>query len=294
MIEDNKGCAEAIAVPRRPRCLAVGSGKGGVGKTMVSVGLSMALVDMGYRVLLFDADMGLANVDLQMGLDPLFTLQDVVYGGCSLERAVISIENGPDVLASSSGAREMTTINEISREMLVDDLIRFSANYDFLIVDTEAGIGPGAITFLQAMPQVDVIVMNEPTSVMDAYSLIKILSGSVHPPEIRLVVNNVRTETEGHNLAKRMNEAASRFLGRTFGLAGIILHDPVVGDAIRARCSVVHFAPDSAPAIGLRSLARSVVEASKARNHGKPMERKAFEQISLVDACDAKVEKGGA
>ena len=288
--QQKDNASETSVVARQLRCLAIGSGKGGVGKTMVSVGVSHALVDLGYRVLLFDADMGLANVDLQMGLEPRFTLQDVVYGGCSLERAVIAGTNGPDVLPSSSGAREMVTLNEVRREMLVDELISFASRYDFLIIDTEAGIGPGAIAFLQNMPQVNVVLMNEPTSVMDAYSLIKILSGVPHAPEIRLIINNVKSEHEGVVLAKRLNEATKRFLGRTFETAGIVLHDLVVGDAIRARKSVLRFAPESAPAAGLRSLAHSVVAASKARESGRALSRSAFETITRIgdDGKDAE------
>lgn len=276
------------AVPRQLRCLAIGSGKGGVGKTVVSVGLSISLVEMGYRVLLFDADLGLANVDLQIGIDPVFTLQDVVYGDCPLDQAVVSVPNGPDILASSSGACEMATMGESRRDMLVDDLITFSSGYDFLIIDTEAGLGAGAITFLQAMPQVNVVLVNEPTSVMDAYSLIKVLSSQPVPPEIRLVINSVETEAEGRQLAGRLNEASARFLGRTFEIAGIVLYDAVVGDAIRARRSVVHFAPESAPALCLRDLARSVISASKAREFGKPMNRDSFGNIM------ASVEQGEA
>ena len=280
------------SVPRQLRCLAIGSGKGGVGKTVVSVGLSIALVEMGYRVLLFDADLGLANVDLQMGINPTFTLQDVVYGDCPIARAVTRVPNGPDVLAASSGAREMTTINEGRREMLVNELIQFSADYDYLIIDTEAGIGPGAISFLKAMPQVNVVVANEPTSVMDAYSLIKILANEPVPPEVRLIVNSVKTEEEGMRLAHRLNETAARFIGRTFELAGVVLHDLVVSDAIRARQSVLHFAPDSAPAICIRNIARALVSANKAREHGKPLNRKAFGNIAGVGgADDASQEK---
>ncbi|MBN2164442.1 MAG: AAA family ATPase [Pontiellaceae bacterium] len=288
MENQNRTTNDCPAVARQLRCIAIGSGKGGVGKTTVSVGLSHALVDLGYRVLLFDADMGLANVDLQMGLEPKFTLQDVVYGGCSLERAIIASPGAPDVLASSSGAREMVSLNEVRREMLVDELISFSARYDFLIIDTEAGIGPGAIAFLQTMPQVNIVVMNEPTSVMDAYSLIKILSGMPHPPEVRLIINNVKSEREGLILASRLNEATKRFLGRTFEVSGIILHDLVVGDAIRARQSVLHFAPESAPALGLRNLARSVLAANKARESSKALSRSAFETITKI-GNDGKV-----
>lgn len=276
-------------VPRQLRCLAIGSGKGGVGKTVVSVGLSVALVEMGYRVLLFDADLGLANVDLQMGVDPIFTLQDVVYGECPIERAVVSVPNGPDILAASSGAREMVSMGESRREMLVDELIAFSANYDYLIIDTEAGIGAGAIAFLQAMPQVNVVVANEPTSVMDAYSLIKILSSLPVSPEIRLIINSVKTEEEGRRLAARLNEATKRFMGRTFETAGIVLYDPVVGDAIRARRSVVHFAPESAPARCLRHLARWIVAANKARAFGKPMDRSAFGNLASIGVDETAV-----
>lgn len=279
------------AVPRQLRCLAIGSGKGGVGKTVVSVGLSVALVEMGYRVLLFDADMGLANVDLQIGTDPMFTLQDVVYGDCPLEQAVVSVPNGPDILAASSGAREMATMSESRRDLLINDLIAFSAGYDFLIIDTEAGIGAGAIAFLTGMPQVNVVVANEPTSVMDAYSLIKILSSQPVAPEIRLVVNSVKTEDEGVRLAARLNEASARFLGRTIETAGIILYDSVVGDAIRARRSVVHFAPQSAPAICLRHLAHSVVSASKAREFGKPLNRSAFGNLASAGESVDNQEK---
>ncbi|MDZ8117270.1 MinD/ParA family protein [Pontiella agarivorans] len=288
-MEPKEQTAEAT-VSRQLRCLAIGSGKGGVGKTVISVGLSVALVEMGYRVLLFDADLGLANVDLQIGIDPVFTLQDVVYGECPLEQAVASVPGGPDVLAASSGAREMATMSESRREMLVDDLIRFSAGYDFLIIDTEAGIGAGAIAFLQAMPQVNVVVANEPTSVMDAYSLIKILSAEPVPPEIRLVVNSVKTEEEGQRLAMRLNETMKRFLGRTIEIAGIVLYDSVVGDAIRARRSVVHFAPQSAPAIGLRHLAHSIVSSNKARDFGKPMDRSAFGNMATVGQSGAGSE----
>lgn len=287
MMENQKGQKNMdVAVPRQLRCLAIGSGKGGVGKTVMSVGLSNALVEMGYRVLLFDADLGLANVDLQMGLNPAYTLQDVVYGDCPLAKAVVQVPNGPDVIAASSGAREMTTINEARREMLVDELIRFSADYDYLIIDTEAGIGPGAISFLQAMPQVNVVVANEPTSVMDAYSLIKILANVQTPPEIRLIVNSVKSEEEGMWLASRLNQTAERFLGRTFEVAGVVLHDLVVGDAIRARQSVLHFSPSSAPSICIRNIARGIVAANKARTHGKPLDRKAFGNLAGIGTGD--------
>lgn len=293
MEQKNQNAEKNVAVSRQLRCLAIGGGKGGVGKTVISVGLSIALSEMGYRVLLFDADLGLANVDLQIGVDPKYTLQDVVYGDCPIGDAVISVPHGPDILAASSGACEMAAMGESRREMLVDELISFSAAYDYLIIDTEAGIGPGAISFLQAIPQVNVVVANEPTSIMDAYSLIKILSSVQVPPEIRLIINSVRTQEEGYKLAEKLNQTALRFLGRKFDVAGIVLHDLIVGDAIRARKSVVRFAPKSAPAQCLRNLARSIVSSSKSRSHGKPMSREAFGNLALPGEKEAKAEAQG-
>jgi flagellar biosynthesis protein FlhG len=281
----DNGVKEA-SVPRRLRCLAIGSGKGGVGKTMVSVGVATVLTEMGYRVLLFDADMGLANVDLQIGADPKFTLQDVVFGDCPLEKAVVGVPGGPDIIAASSGAREMVSMSPARREMLAEQLIRFSVGYDFLIIDTEAGIGDGAIQFLRSMPQVNVVVANEPTSIMDAYSLIKILLEDPNAPEIRLIINQVQSQEEGQQLAARLNDITGRFLGKKLKLAGIVLHDLVVGDAIRARCSVVKFAPKSKPSLCLYELARSILASNQAREHGKPMDRKAFHSLAGIPAAD--------
>lgn len=275
------------SVARQLRCMAIGSGKGGVGKTVCSVGLSTALTRMGYRVLLFDADLGLANVDLQIGANPVFTLQDVVYGNCALERAVVSVPNGPDILAASSGSREMVAMGEARRDLLVDQLIKYAASYDYLIIDTEAGIGSGAITFLSAVPQVGVVVANEPTSIMDAYALIKILYESPNPPEIRLIINQVRDIEEGKVLAERLNGIARRFLGRSLEVAGIITHDLVVGDAIRARRSVVTYAPKSGPAQCLQALARTVSANVQAREHGKALNRDVFDRLTGMGATTA-------
>ena len=283
----------SATVSRRLRCLAVGSGKGGVGKTMVSVGLAMALSSRGYKVLLFDADLGLANVDLQIGVDPAFTLQDVLYGDCSLERAVVSVPNGPDVLAAASGIQEMVTMAPGRREMLVNDLIAFSASYDYLIVDTEAGIGPGAITFLRSVPEVYVVVANEPTSVMDAYSLVKILREKTGAPvpDVQLVINSVQTLEEGRELSARLNRISEQFLGCRLGVAGIILHDFAVRDAIRARQSVLRYAPNSAPSRCIMELAGFISDPNRFREGERGMDRGSFEHLAQIAASDEIAEE---
>ncbi len=251
----------------RLRCIAVGSGKGGVGKTMISVGLACALAQMKFRVLLVDADLGLANVDIQMGLDPKITMQDVIFGNHKLPDAVISAPDGFDVLAGSTGVAEMADLGRARQQMFVDELIVFAGQYDFLIIDVGAGIGSAVTTFLATAPEVAVVVANEPTSIMDAYSLIKVLGRQAAPPALSLIVNMVHSQEEGRLLASRLNAVATKFLGLAARLSGIVVYERVVGDAIRAGIPVPRFAAGSEAAKSLRLLARDFAHHHQARAH---------------------------
>lgn len=241
------------------RCVAVGSGKGGVGKTVLSVGLSMALSEMGRRVLLFDGDMGLANVDLQMGLVAEYTLQDVLFGQCTLEQACLSVENGPDVLVSASGAPELVDLGEARRRLFIEDLFRFAAGYDFFLVDTGAGIGRSTTDFLAACPEVLVVLTNEPTSLMDAYALIKTLHLRTKGQSLGVVVNMVDSIDEGEELFGRLDSIARQFIGAKLALEGVIVYDRRVSDAIRSQSSIVRHAANGAVAHCLRDLAVRLV-----------------------------------
>ncbi len=244
--------------PVGARCIAIGSGKGGVGKTVVSVGLALSLCERGQRVLLFDGDMGLANVDLQMGLVPAFTIQDVIFGHCSLENACMRIEGGPDVLVSASGAPELADLSPARRQLFIEDLFRFSSNYDYFLIDTGAGIGRGSTDFLAACPEVLVVLTNEPTSLMDAYALIKTLHlrGEVHG--LGVIVNMVDSLDEGERVFSRLNAIARQFLGVSLALAGVLVYDRQVSDAIRQQQSIVRYASGGAVAHCLRDIARHI------------------------------------
>lgn len=276
-------------VPAKLRCLAVGSGKGGVGKTMISVGLSYSLTEMGYHVLLMDADLGLANVDLQMGIDPVYTMQDVIYGNCSLEDAVVQVKGGPDVLAAASGSPELVDMGNARREMFVNELIQFAGAYDFLMIDAGAGIGKGVTTFLGAVPEVMVVVANEPTSIMDAYSLIKVLRQGPNPPVIMLLINMVRSLEEGELLAERLNTITGKFLNVQLPVAGIILHDDVVGHAIRRRLSPHVYAPGSAPVKCIRELARFLASSASYHRAGGQLQRNMFDKLAAVGMGEKEV-----
>ena len=273
---------EAVRLPGRLRCIAVGSGKGGVGKTMLSVGLATSLARLNHKVLVLDADLGLANVDLQMGIDPTYTLQDVIFGSCRMEEAVIHVENGPSVLAAAAGSPELVDMGDARRQVFVSELVRFAGKYDFLIIDSSAGIGRGVTTFLSAAPEVLVVVANEPTSIMDAYSLIKVLRQNPTPPEIMMVVNMVRSLDEGEMLAARLNGITKRFLGVDIPVAGVIVHDPVVGDAIRARTSVVNYASKSGPAQCLQALAEFIAAGECSSRARGRLQKPFFDRLAEI------------
>ncbi len=250
----NRGVTRPVAAGTT-RCVAIGSGKGGVGKTVVSVGLSLALCERGFKVLLFDGDMGLANVDLQMGLVPEFTVQDVIFGHCPLEKARLSVEGGPDVLVSASGSPELVDLSPARRRLFIEDLFRFASNYDFFLIDTGAGIGRGSTDFLAACPEVLVVLTNEPTSLMDAYALIKTLHLRGEAHGLGVIVNMVDTLEEGERVFGRLNDIARQFLGLTLSLEGVLVYDRRVSDAIRRQQSIVRYAGDGAVAHCLRDLA---------------------------------------
>jgi flagellar biosynthesis protein FlhG len=240
----------------RVRCVAIGSGKGGVGKTVVSVGLAMALSERGKRVLLFDGDMGLANVDLQMGLIPEYTVQDVIFGDCELEKACIRVEGGPDVLVSASGSPELVDMTPARRQLFIEQLYRFASQYDFFLIDTGAGIGRGSTDFLEACPEVLVVLTDEPTSLMDAYALIKTLHMRGQMQALGVIVNMVDSIDAGERVFGRLNQIASQFLGVSLFLAGILVYDRRVSDAIKNQQSIVRYASGGAVARCLRDLAQ--------------------------------------
>lgn len=262
---------------RRPwtatRCVAIGSGKGGVGKTVVSVGLALALSERGHRVLLFDGDMGLANVDLQMGLVPEFTLQDVIFGRCSMARACLPVENGPDVLVSASGAPELADLSEARRRLFITDLFRFASKYDFFLIDTGAGIGRGSTDFLAASPEILVILTNEPTSLMDVYALIKTLHLRGAGQGVGVIVNMVDSLDEGERIFDKLSAIARHFIGADLEREGIILHDRRVSEAIRRQQSIVRYAAEGGVAHCLRDLAKRLESRPRRRTQPPDMER---------------------
>jgi len=187
--------------------IAVTGGKGGVGKTNVSVNLSLALAELGRRVVLLDADLGLANVDVLLGLTAKRTLADVVAGECDLRDVMIPGPGGIRVVPAASGTQSMVQLSTLQHSGLIQAFSDIGNDIDVLIIDTAAGIGDGVVSFVRAAQEVLLVVTDEPTSITDAYALIKLLNRDYGISRFRVLANMAHAPQEGRNLFARPTQA---------------------------------------------------------------------------------------
>jgi flagellar biosynthesis protein FlhG len=239
-----------------PRVIAVASGKGGVGKTSVCVNLAAALVNAGQRTLLLDTDLGLANVDVMLGLSPRFTLADVFAGRCELRDTLLEGPNGLMVVPAASGKRHMTELGPQQHVGLVHAFSELDLPIDTMVVDNAAGIADGVLTFCQAAQDVVVVVCDEPASVTDAYALIKVLSRERGVNRVQVLANQVQNGSEGRQLFDKLQRVSARFLDVTLGYLGAIPRDEWLRRAVQRQETVVDAYPSAPSAIAFRDIAR--------------------------------------
>ena len=239
-----------------PRVIAVASGKGGVGKTSVSVNLALSLVNAGQRTLLLDTDLGLANVDVMLGLSPRFTLADVIAGRCELADTVLEGPGGLWVVPAASGKRHMAELTPQEHVGLVHAFSQLDLPIDTMVVDTAAGIADGVLTFCQAAQDVVVVVCDEPASVTDAYALIKVLSSERGVNRVQVLANQVMHPAEGRQLFDKLERVTARFLDVTLSYLGAIPRDEWLRRAVQRQEAVVEAFPSSPSALAFREIAR--------------------------------------
>jgi len=228
------------------RVLAVTSGKGGVGKTHVSVNLAARLARKGYRILVLDGDMGLGNVDVMVGLAPTRTLADVFAGTHTLDAVCLQGPEGIQIIPAGSGVASLAHLGDEGQLRLLTEISGLSAPPDYLILDTGAGIGPN-VRFLSGCAQeILVVTTPEPTAITDAYALMKVMAAHCGERRFRLLVNQVRGPEEALDVYRRLALAADRFLGVAVDLAGSVPHDAAVGRAVRGQRGVVQAGPGGA------------------------------------------------
>lgn len=240
------------------RVLAVTSGKGGVGKTNVVTGLAMSLARMGQRVVVLDADFGLANIDILLGLAPSYTLEHVLRGEKVLEEILVEGPMGIKVIPASSGIQELTRLDAASELRLVQGLQRISAEHDWLLIDTAAGIHDSVVKLLMASQEVVLVTTPEPTSLVDAYAMVKVVHLRDPQKPLWLMVNNSQSEVEAEETLEQLQAATQRFLGKELQVLGMIPADPYVLQAVRQQRGVVDLYPRSPSAIAFRHIAEQL------------------------------------
>ncbi|MES9898402.1 MAG: MinD/ParA family protein [Sedimenticola sp.] len=242
--------------PEPVRVIAVTGGKGGVGKTNVSLNLAVALADMGKRVMLLDADLGLANIDVMLGLHPEYDLSHVLNGERNLEEVVIDGPSGIKVVPGASGVQQMAELSEAEHAGLISAFSEVGADLDVLIVDTAAGISDTVISFSRAVQELVVVVCDEPASITDAYAMIKLLNREYDVDRFHILANMTRHPQEGRNLYNKISRVTDRYLDVMLSYMGSIPYDDSLLKAVRAQKPVVHAYPRSRIAQTFKNLAK--------------------------------------
>lgn len=244
---------------RRVKVITVTGGKGGVGKSSVSLNLAVALCQMGKHVMLFDADLGLANIDVMLGLKIRHNLAHVLRGECSLQDIIHDGPQGLRIVPASSGLKEMAELSLDQHAGLIRAFSSLDEPVDFLIVDTAAGISDMVLSFCRAAQDVMMVVCNESTSVADAYAQMKVLSNDYGVSKFRIVANQVHSLEEGKFMFKKLVTLTDKFLDVALELCACIPIDINMRKAIRQRTCVVDAFPQTPAARAFKSLARRVL-----------------------------------
>jgi flagellar biosynthesis protein FlhG len=244
--------------PRPVRTIAVTGGKGGVGKTNVSVNLGVAAAEMGQKVMLLDADLGLANIDVVLGLHPEYDLSHVMRGERTLEEILVEGPAGLQVVPGASGLQSLAELSPAEHTGLIRAFSELAADTELLIVDTAAGISDTVLSFSRAAHEIVVVVCDEPASITDAYAIIKLLNRDYGHQRFRVLANMVRSAQEGRELFNKMCRVTDRYLDVTLGFMGAIPFDESLRKAVRTQRPVVQAFPRSRVAQVFRSLAKKI------------------------------------
>jgi flagellar biosynthesis protein FlhG len=246
--------------------IAVASGKGGVGKTNIVANLSVAFAQSGLRVLALDGDLGLSNLDIAMGIDPDYTLMDLVEGTATVEQVLTMAAENVHLLPGCSGRYELANLDTQGRHSLFAAVDTLEADFDILLIDTGAGINSNAIDFASAAQTVVVIANSEPTSMADAYALIKVMNQRAGVKEFQLLTNMVRSVAEGEDVYSRLAALADKFLGVSVHYLGEVMHDAALPRCLRSRQPMMLKEPDAVAAQCIRSAAKKLLAMSVAEN----------------------------
>lgn len=240
---------------KKTRIITVTSGKGGVGKTNIAVNLAIAYAQTGKKVILIDADLGLANVNVILNMVPQFNLYHVITKQKKMSEIILPTEFGIKIIAGANGFSRIANLNEEDRMNFIHELETLSSA-DIIIIDTSAGISNNVLGFVEAADEVLIVTTPEPTAITDAYGMIKIIATETDSLKLnlKLVVNRVHSSAEGRKISDRMTTIVGQFLNCKVEYMGFIYDDPVVSQSVVRQKPFIIAEPNSKPAICIKHI----------------------------------------
>lgn len=252
------GLRRQVNPPRPVKVIAIASGKGGVGKTNVTVNLGVAMASQGKEVVLLDADLGLANIDVMLGLHPQFNLLHVLDGSKTLSDIIVEGPAGLKIIPAASGVQKMAELTTAEHAGMIQAFSEMDQHIDVLLIDSAAGIADSVVSFSKAAQEVIVVVCDEPASITDAYALIKLLSREHGVERFHIIANMSRNVQEGRELFDKISLVCDRFLDVTLDFMGIVPFDDDLRRAVKKQRSVVDAFPRSKAATAFAHLAKKI------------------------------------
>ena len=239
------------------KVITISSGKGGVGKTSCSINLAIAYAKLGKRVILLDADLGLANINIMLGVVPKYNLLHLVRGDVELSDIIYDTKYGIKIISGATGFEELANMDLYNRNYLIEQF-KSITNYDIFIIDTSAGVSKDVLSFVDASDTPIIITTPEPTAIADAYGLIKMLSQINKKIKLKLIVNRVKNAIEGKNTAYNIVSVAKQFLSVDVIYIGFIYDDDVVRNAIIKQKPFIVSNPNSKPSICINHIVSTI------------------------------------
>ncbi|GFN31876.1 MinD/ParA family protein [Paenibacillus xylaniclasticus] len=251
---------EKLQAGRGTRILTVTSGKGGVGKSNFSLNFALALQQLGKTVLVFDADIGMANLDVLMGHNATYSIYHLLQQDKTIWDIIQLGPQGLHFVAGGSGLKDLLQLSDMQLNKFIEQLDNLQGKYDYLLFDTGAGLSKEAAALIAAANETIVVTTPEPTAITDAYALMKMVRSFGHEPAFRLVINRVMDAMEGRQTADKIAMAARKFMGIEVPLLGVIADDPNVSKAVRQQTPFTIAYPTCSASKGIQSIARTFLD----------------------------------